>query len=73
MALLQSLNREGITIVVVTHENDVAAFASRTILFRDGRVVSDVRHAPRVAHAPDAVTASAPPPAPANAAWQRPR
>jgi putative ABC transport system ATP-binding protein len=73
MALLQALNREGITIVVVTHENDVAAFASRTILFRDGRVVSDDRHAPRSARAPDAVATSAPPPAPANVAWQRPR
>lgn len=41
MALLQALNREGITIVLVTHEADVAAFASRIILFRDGRVVND--------------------------------
>jgi len=73
MALLQALNREGITIVVVTHENDVAAFASRTIHFRDGRVVSDVRHAPRVALAAGAAATPAPPPAPAHAAWQRPR
>jgi len=43
MALLQSLNRAGITIVVVTHEHDVAAFASRVVAFRDGRVVSDTR------------------------------
>jgi putative ABC transport system ATP-binding protein len=41
MALLQSLNREGITIVLVTHEPDVAAFASRIVQFRDGRVVAD--------------------------------
>ena len=73
MALLQALNREGITIVVVTHENDVAAFASRTIHFRDGRVVSDVRHTPRVALAAGAAATPAPPPAPAPAAWQRPR
>ncbi|MBL8381622.1 MAG: ABC transporter ATP-binding protein [Burkholderiales bacterium] len=41
MGLLQSLNREGITVVLVTHEHDVAAFARRIIGFRDGRVVED--------------------------------
>ena len=41
MALLQELNREGITVVLVTHEADVAAFARRVIHFRDGRVVED--------------------------------
>jgi putative ABC transport system ATP-binding protein len=41
MALLQALNRAGITVVVVTHEQEIAAFASRVIAFRDGRVVSD--------------------------------
>ena len=46
MALLQSLNRSGITIVLVTHEHDVAAFASRLITFRDGHVLSDTRNAP---------------------------
>jgi putative ABC transport system ATP-binding protein len=46
MALLQSLNREGITIVLVTHEADVAAFASRIISFRDGRVVRDIANPP---------------------------
>jgi putative ABC transport system ATP-binding protein len=43
MALFQELNREGTTVVVVTHEPDVARFASRLVRFRDGRVVSD-RH-----------------------------
>ncbi len=47
MALLQQLNRQGMTIVVVTHENDVAGFASRLITFRDGRVRSDQRQVPR--------------------------
>lgn len=41
MSLLQTLNREGITIVVVTHEHDIANFASRIITFRDGRVLDD--------------------------------
>lgn len=41
MALLQQLNREGITIVLVTHENDVAHFAKRIISFRDGKIVED--------------------------------
>ncbi len=41
MALLQALNRQGITIVLVTHENDVANFASRIISFRDGQITSD--------------------------------
>jgi putative ABC transport system ATP-binding protein len=41
MALLQALNREGITIVVVTHERDIANFAGRIVSFRDGLVVED--------------------------------
>ena len=47
MALLQQLNRDdGITIVVVTHEPDVASFASRLLTFRDGKLVADTRRAP---------------------------
>jgi putative ABC transport system ATP-binding protein len=49
MALLQQLNADGMTIVLVTHEHDVAAFASRLVMFRDGRIVSDERQAPRSA------------------------
>ena len=41
MALLQALNGEGITIVLVTHEQDVANFSRRIINFRDGHVIED--------------------------------
>jgi putative ABC transport system ATP-binding protein len=42
MALFQKLNREiGLTIVLVTHEPDIAAFMSRTLVFKDGRLVAD--------------------------------
>jgi putative ABC transport system ATP-binding protein len=44
LALLQRLNRQsGITIVLVTHEPDIAACTSRIVTMRDGRVRSDVR------------------------------
>ena len=45
LALLQKLNREGLTIVLVTHEPDIAAYASRILVFRDGRLRSDERTA----------------------------
>jgi putative ABC transport system ATP-binding protein len=41
LALLQGLNRDGLTIVLVTHEPDIAAYASRVLVFRDGRLLSD--------------------------------
>ncbi|HXE97184.1 MAG TPA: ABC transporter ATP-binding protein [Dongiaceae bacterium] len=41
MGLFASLNRQGITIIMVTHEHDVAAHAGRQISFRDGRIISD--------------------------------
>jgi putative ABC transport system ATP-binding protein len=44
MALFQELNRQGMTVVLVTHEPDVARFAGRRITFRDGRVVEDERN-----------------------------
>jgi putative ABC transport system ATP-binding protein len=46
MDLLQQLNRGGLTVVLVTHEHDVAAFASRVVSFRDGQVVNDERIQP---------------------------
>lgn len=41
MALFTQLNREGISIVLVTHEDDIAHYASRQVHFRDGCIVSD--------------------------------
>jgi len=46
MALLQSLGRAGITVVLVTHEHDIAAYAARNITMKDGQVVSDLRREP---------------------------
>jgi putative ABC transport system ATP-binding protein len=43
MALLQELNEEGRTVVLITHEDEVAAFAERVVRLRDGLVVSDER------------------------------
>ena len=51
MALLQQLNRGGMTIVLVTHEPDIAGYATRVIAFRDGRVLNDQRQNPRDAAA----------------------
>ena len=41
MDLLTGLNRDGLTIVVVTHESDIAAMTQRTVRLRDGKVVED--------------------------------
>jgi putative ABC transport system ATP-binding protein len=46
MALFQELNRGGITVLLVTHEPEMARFAGRLIRFRDGRLVSDERQPP---------------------------
>ncbi len=41
MAILQQLNRSGITIVLVTHEEDIARYTRRNLHFRDGELISD--------------------------------
>ena len=43
LTLLQRLNREGLTIVLVTHEADIAAYAGRILSFKDGRLRADER------------------------------
>ena len=47
LGLIQSLHKSGITVVMVTHEPDIAAYAGRNIVVRDGRILSDER---QVAH-----------------------
>ena len=42
MTIFQKLHKEGKTILLVTHENDIARYAQRLITFRDGRIISDV-------------------------------
>lgn len=44
MQMLRELNRAGKTIIMVTHENDIAEWARRVVRLRDGRVESDVRN-----------------------------
>ncbi len=55
MALFQDLWRAGMTILVVTHEPDIAAFAARVITVRDGKILSDVRQSAKIAQAPKEV------------------
>ena len=49
MALLQNLRRQGITVVLVTHESDIAMFASRIIVMLDGRIQTDTRQTAKAA------------------------
>jgi putative ABC transport system ATP-binding protein len=42
MAIFQQLNDDGITVVMVTHESDIAAYAKRNVFMRDGVVLNDL-------------------------------
>ncbi len=46
MVLFQELRREGITLVLVTHEPDIAGYAGRVVVMKDGRILSDQRQQP---------------------------
>ena len=46
MKLFTELSNEGITIVMVTHEDDIAAYAKRHLVMKDGKLVRDDRRAP---------------------------
>ncbi len=48
MAIFQDLNEKGITIIMVTHEPDIASYARRNVVMRDGRIVSDLAVARRL-------------------------
>ena len=54
MAMFQRLWREGMTVLLVTHEPDIAAFASRVITMRDGKIRSDVEQEPKAADVKEA-------------------
>ena len=55
MRLLARLNGEGRTIVLITHEPDIAAFASRVVRLRDGHIVRDQRQVPHEPEADDPI------------------
>ncbi|MDD2450932.1 ABC transporter ATP-binding protein [Sulfurovum sp.] len=44
MELIRTFNQQGITVIMVTHEDDIAAYASRTIYLRDGVIEKEVKH-----------------------------
>ena len=54
MGILQRLNQKGITILLVTHEPDIAEYADRVMTFRDGRMIKDERRVGRRAHGAEA-------------------
>jgi len=58
LQIFQRLNREqGITVVLVTHEPDIATYSERVITFRDGQIISDVQQRPATLREPASVAA----------------
>jgi len=70
MVILQGLVEHGITVVLVTHEADIAAYARRVITLRDGQIVDDKSQEPRLTRSepPGPPATPAPDPGPARAA-----
>jgi putative ABC transport system ATP-binding protein len=60
MALFQELGRSGITVVLVTHEPDIAQYAARVLVMRDGKVLSDDRRVPKAARSAPAAAMAVP-------------
>jgi putative ABC transport system ATP-binding protein len=58
MALIQELGTTGITVVLVTHEPDIAAYASRVVVVKDGLILTDKHQEPREAILPPLSSAS---------------
>jgi putative ABC transport system ATP-binding protein len=56
MGIFQRLNDEGKTVILVTHEADVAQYAKRRIIFRDGQVIEDALVLDRRSGAASAMT-----------------
>lgn len=48
MALFEEIHRRGNTVIMVTHEEDIARYAQREVILRDGRIESDKRHRKRI-------------------------
>jgi len=59
MGIFQELRDSGITVVLVTHEPDISAYAARVVTMKDGRVLSDQRQEPRRIKRPAAAGATA--------------
>ncbi len=60
MVLLTELHKEGITVVLVTHEEDIAEYANRVIRMRDGKIISDISKATHIV--PKVTVPPTPPP-----------
>ena len=73
LRLLAELNGQGMTVIVVTHEHDIAAWAQRCIVVRDGRIVEDRVQAPRALEATVRAERRAAPSRPAIPSGDSPR
>ena len=71
MNILQELNRDGHTVIIVTHNLQVAEYADRIIEISDGRIVADRRIRPDAATGRSPAAAAAPPAHPWRAQWDR--